>query len=75
MMLFGMYFQEYHVSWQSIANVSRNLPSYKQGLFLRTIWLVGTTFMIQFYCSILKASFIIKHYEDEITTLDEMVNR
>ncbi len=80
-MTFGMMFQEYYIKWPHIVKghkfVSQLPTTYtlKQGVFLRLVWLAATTFLVQFYTSQLKASFIIHSYEDVIQSIDEMLER
>ncbi len=79
LMNFGMFFQEYTISWKgyiSPLNTAKMMQlSYMRLKFLRTAWLVFTFFLIMFFHSNLKASFVIKLYEKEITTLEEIIER
>ncbi len=76
---FGMFFQEYDIAWENFfptSKVSRTKQlNYIRFKFLHTTWLLFTFFLIMFFYSNRKASFVIKLYEKEVTTLDEIIER
>ncbi len=81
LMNFGMFFQEYSISWKNFVSPSKSTKSrrltcmHMRVKLLHTIWLIFTTFVVMFFYSNLKASFVIKLYEKEITTLEEIIER
>ncbi len=76
---FGMIFQEYNISWKNIVSPSKyykNMQiSYMRFTWLYIFWLVFTYFLIMFFVSNLKSSYVAKLYEKEIETLDEIIER
>ncbi len=79
MMNFGMIFHEFTISWKDFISASISTKhmqlSYWRFRLLQTKWLFFAFFLVMFFNSNLKASFVIKMYEKEITTLDEIIER
>ncbi len=79
LMNFGMFFAEYNISWKNIVSPSKHYKnkqlSYMRFTWLYILWLVSTNFLVMFFCSNLKSSYVAKLYEKEIETLDEIIER
>ncbi len=69
----GILFHDYSLEWSSVSRRSPHVIG--RGSFVRTLWLVTTVLLFFSFQSNLKASLIIRTYEDKIETLDEMLER